>query len=279
MTGKLCAFLILLLVGALTPRQASSALGELTITPWRVAFQDRDRSSSIELLNESDSPHTYRMGWTLLKALPNGRYDQVFYNKDKDKDPHSVANMVIVSPRQVMIEPHGEQIIRLSLRRPSDLPPGEYRAHLMFIKLADPTPPQDPKAKTVSMSLNVNVGFSIPVIVRQGEDKDLKVSIQSPKLRAAGNGSMLDLEIHRDAGKFSTYGSIYAYWKSPKGDESKVGELHNVALYPEVQTRKISMPLLRNANIVGGTLRVVYEGAQESEDTTWAEKTFPVGGK
>jgi P pilus assembly chaperone PapD len=268
---------MLLLVGLLTPRPAS-ALGDLTITPWRIAFQARDHSAGIELINGSDSPHTYRVGWTLLKALPDGRYEQVFYNKDKDKDPHSVANMVIVSPRQVMIEPHGEQIIRLSLRRPADLPPGEYRAHMTFIKMADHVPiKQDPKAKGVSMSLNVNVGFSIPIIVRQGDDKDLKVSLQSPKLRAVDNGSMLDVEVHRDAGKFSTYGSINAYWKPPKGDEVKVGDLSNVALYPEVQTRKISVPLLRKANLTAGTVRVVYEGKDEYDGTKFDEKTFPIG--
>jgi hypothetical protein len=161
------------------------------------------------------------------------------------------------------------------------LPPGEYRAHLTFIRMADnkPPPPQDPNAKTMSMQLNVNLGFSIPVIVRQGEDKALKVALMNPKMELEGTGSVLKVDITRTAGTFSTYGEIHAYWKSPKGDEKEIGKMNNVALYPELKTRNIIIPITTKDNIAGGTIRMVYTGKYESEGVTWDEKTFPVGGK
>ena len=232
------------------------------------------------MLNTSDQQNIYRMGWMLTKATADGKYEESFYHPEQDKDPYSVPKMVISSPRQVTIEPHGEQVVRLSLRRPADLPPGEYRAHITFIKVADTRPEaQDPNAKTVSMQLNVNYGFSIPVIVRQGEDKDLKVSIHSPKLVPVKGGTIMRLDLHRDGGKFSSYGEIDVYWKPPHGEEKKIGYMANITVFPEVQTRKIIVPLLKNLDIKGGTIRVAYVGKLEAEGTTWAENTFPVGEK
>jgi P pilus assembly chaperone PapD len=128
-----------------------TARADLTITPWRVVFGPRDRSAVVDLLNITDHTNTYRMGWMIMKATANGHYELVPATKESDKDPHSVENMIIFSPRQVTIEPHGEQTLRLSLRRPADLPPGEYRAHLSMTRLAKhETPKQDPNAKTVT---------------------------------------------------------------------------------------------------------------------------------
>jgi P pilus assembly chaperone PapD len=149
MTKRIFAFFVLFVMCLLIPQQVS-AMGDLTITPWRIVFGPRDRSASVQLLNTSDAPKTYRMGWMILKATKDGRYIPVPYDKDKNKenDPHGVQNMVIFSPRQVTIEPNGLQVIRLSLRRPADLPPGEYHAHMSMTRLAKTEMPvQDPTPK------------------------------------------------------------------------------------------------------------------------------------
>lgn len=277
MTRRLFAFLTLLLAVVLIPLQEARA--DLTITPTRVVFLPRGRSASVELLNITNHPNSYRIGWQLLRVNAEGKYERV---PENDKDPYTVPKMVIFSPRQVTIEPHGEQLIRLSLRRPADLPPGEYRAHLTLTKLArnDAAPVQDPNAKSMALELKVNLSFSIPVIVRQGEDKTLKVSLQSPQLKTVGKDTVLNVDIHRDAGKFSTYGSVKVSWKPAGGKEEKeIGQLNGVALYPEMQNRQVSVPVTTKENITGGTIHVAYIGQLESEGTTWAENTFPVGGK
>ena len=279
MARKIYAFLTLLLMGLLIPVQ--EAWADLTITPIRVVFGPRDRSASVELLNLTDNTNTYRFGWLLLKATPQGRYEQVPASKVSDNDPYGVQNMIIFTPRQVTIEPHGHQIVRLSLRRPSDLPPGEYRAHLSMTRLANQETflPHDPNAKSLDLALNANLGFSIPIIVRQGEDKDLKISLSNPRLEARGKYTALKVDINRVAGKFSSYGTVNVFWKPPKGDEKQIGTLANVALYPELKTRPMDIPLTTTDTIKGGKIRVVYIGKLEADGITWDEKTFPVGAK
>lgn len=258
---------------------ATEARADLTITPKRVVFSARSRSAEVILLNVTNHPNTYRFGWEIMKATPDGKYKISPYKTDTDKDPHSVPKMVFYSPRQVTIEPHGHQTIRLSLRRPADLPPGEYRAHLLMTRLAHQAPPQkaDPNAKELTMALDVNLSFSIPVIVRQGEDKTLKVSLSNPKLKLAGKGAVLDLNINREAGTFSSYGDINVYWQPPDSKEMLVGSLNNVALYPEVKTRQVSVAIVSKQNLTAGNIRVAYVGRLEASGTTWAERVFPIG--
>lgn len=270
---------MVLFAGLLFRSQPSFAMGNLTITPWRIVFGARDRSASVTLLNTSDRPATYRIGWLLTKATADGKYDLSPYNPKKDKNPFSVPNMIIYSPRQVTIEPHGYQLIRMELRRPSNLPFGEYRAHMTFIQLAHQSAPsRDPHAKDVSMKLSVNFGFSIPVIVRQGVDNNLKIELMNPRLVARGKYSALEVDITRVAGTFSSYGTVNVYWTPPGSKEKKVGELTNVALYPELKTRHIYVPLIfTHRRIVGGQIRVAYVGKLDAAGKVWDQKVFNVG--
>jgi fimbrial chaperone protein len=276
---RLKNFLTLFVVLAAGLLAARPARADLTITPWRVVFQDRDRSATVELVNQTNRTNIYRLTWIQLKMNEHGRYEPSPIPKD-DKNPHDVNNMVIFTPRQVTIEPHGQQTIRLSLRRPADLPFGEYRAHMALIRLAKQGPErQDPNAKSISMELNVNLGFSIPVIVRSGEDKALKVALDSPQLAMSEEKTNkhpeLRVNIDRVAGTFSTYGTIEAYWQAPGAKEEKIGSMDNVALYPEMNKRLIAVPLRENPT--SGKMRVVYKGKYESDDKIWDEKVFPIG--
>lgn len=265
----------LLLLTLLVPFGPASA--DLAITPIRVVFEGRDRSANISLLNVTNKTNTYRMRWLEMKMDENGRY--VMTAAD-EKNPYSVSNMIIFTPRQVTIQPKAYQTIRLSVRRPADLPPGEYRGHLSFTRLAANGPdPADKNPKGKSLALNVNLSFSIPVIIRSGEDKALKVSINNPKLTMAGTAEKptpaLNLDLKRDSGKFSSYGSIKVFWQPPDGAEQQIGLQNNIALYPEVQQRHISVDL--SANPTGGKIRVQYIGKYESEGKIWDEKIFPLG--
>ena len=252
------------------------ARADLSITPVRIVFSGRDRSATVELLNLTKRTNTYRLKWMDMKMLKSGHYALL---PAHDKDPDSVSNMVIFSPRQVTIAPNGHQTIRLSLRRPANLPPGEYRSHLTMVRLARQGPEAPQKnTKDVSMEINVNLGFSIPVIVRSGNDQNLKVSLVSPSLSLSKTNPprpQLGIDIRRDSGNFSTYGTMEVYWTPPHGNEHEIGSITNIALYPETPSRHINVILRENPR--AGILRVVYEGKYESDGKTWAEKSFPIG--
>lgn len=275
MTRKLLlrTFLALtIILGSIWPGVARA---DLTITPVRIVFEGRDRSATVELINTTKNTNTYRLKWMDMKMGPSGRYE--LFAAD-DSDPHSVSKMVIFSPRQVTIEPNGHQTIRLSLRRSADLPFGEYRSHLAMVRLAKQGPERpNPKSKGVEMDIRINLGFSIPVIVRSGEDKDLKISLINPKLEMTTDtppAPRLKIEVHRDAGKFSTNGNLVVYWTPAKGSEKIIGKMANVALYPELATRPFNI-LLKEAPD-SGTLRIVYEGKFETDGKILAEKAFPI---
>jgi hypothetical protein len=262
------AFALLLLL------PVSAARADLTITPIRVVFEGRTRSATVDLLNITGTTNSYRLSWMDMKMGSGGRF--VLMPIDEN-DKHSVGKMVIFTPRQVTIAPHGHQVVRLSLRKPADLPPGEYRSNLVMTRLAKFGPDED--SKSIAPSLKVNLGFSIPVIVRSGEDKDLKVSLTAPSLHMSKNkkhpGPELGITIHRDAGHFSSYGTLKVYWQNEQGREQQIGEMSNVALYPETESRTMDIALSQNPT--SGMLKVVYEGKYESEGKTWAEKSFPIG--
>lgn len=270
--------LLIAMTATMVGLPVAESRADLMISPIRVVFGPRDRSATVQVLNTTKKTHTYRMNWLLMKMDENGKYRLV--SAANDKDPYGVPNMVVFSPRQVTIQPQAYQLIRLSLRRPADLPPGEYKAHMAFTRLAEFGPERpDPDQKGVNMEVKVNVSFSIPVIVRNGEDKDLKISLSSPKLGLGGDIAkqypVLNIDINRDAGSFSSYGTVKVMWQQGQEKEKQIGILNNVALYSEIKQRHISIPL--TSNPTGGTLKVVYSGKYESEGTIWAQKSFPIG--
>jgi P pilus assembly chaperone PapD len=264
---------------------AAPAKADLMIAPLRVVFKNRDRSAIVSIINTSVHVNTYRVGWEVMRAGADGKYVRV---KTDDKDPFSFNKMVIFSPRQVVINPGEHQVVRLSLRRPADLPPGEYRAHLMFTRLPPDKSRKNArdegrtgiKKKGAGTTLDINLGFSIPVIVRNGSD-DTHVELSQPKFEMVTSGKkiepVLSLSLDRVSGVFSTYGSVRVFWKQPGKEERRVGILNNVALYPEMKHRDLKVSLME-LGIKGGTIRVVYEGKYESQGVIWDEKTFPVGG-
>lgn len=263
---------LLALLFVMMPEKPARA--DLSITPTRIVFQGRGRSATVMLLNQTDNLNTYRIGWLEMKADESGKYALIPAAGD---NPHSVAKMVVSSPRQVTIEPGAYQTIRLSLRRPADLPPGEYRAHMSMIRMAKETPAeQDPNMKGQAFSLNVNLGFSIPVIVRIGDDPDLKVEIASPQINP-GKGKIaafLGIDIKRLSGKFSTYGTVKVFLQQPGHPEKLIGSLNNTAVYPELQQRHIDIPLDESPE--SGNLHIVYVGKYESEGKIWDDKVFPI---
>jgi P pilus assembly chaperone PapD len=254
---------------------ASLATASLLVAPIRVVFNDRTRSATVLILNTDTKVHTYRMGWKLLRATEDGKYVDV---QNDESSPYSVPKMVIFSPRQVTIEPDGRQNIRLSLRRPPDLPAGEYRAHLVMEELPEDNN-KDKKEKGVTFALNVAFGLSIPVIVRQGEAvlPSLKVdnlSIQNPTDKDQDKRQKIIFDILRDGGNRSTYGRLDIYLDNG-GKLERIGARNNIALFNEINKRSFAIEVSKPLP-AGAAIKIVYEGVEEYAGKTLAERTFRV---
>lgn len=262
------------LLGAMAlPLKAS--FSDMSIFPVRPVFKEKDRSRHINVINRDSKPAQFEMEWYYQRQTPDGVYENAPASLTM---PYDVASMVRYSPRRVNLEPGGIQLIRLSLRRPPDLPDGEYRAYLKLRRTSAPTASSiSKKPSKIKAQLNVAVNYAMPVIIRQGKN-DASASIQGVKLLpadlAAKKPPMLDVDISR-VGKFSTLGRVNVFWTPVGGQEKQIGTLGNFNIFPEIGSRTAHIALTEQ-NVSGGALRVIYVGEEEDEGKTFDEKNFPL---
>lgn len=266
----------LLVAGALYAFVPSTGNAGLTISPLRVIFDGRQRAGEVMLLNLSQEENTYRMGWIYNRMDETGHYKRIESTLTPGYD---IADMIAFSPRQVTIPPSGRQKIRLSLRRPPDLPDGEYRAHMIFQKLPkDGDPSIGAPTKGMRLTMNVVLGFSIPVIVRQGE-YDAQITMSDPRFIPASVGGedyhQLEVVLNR-TGKHSTLGRVIVTWDQATNPGKRIGLLNNVSIFPEMEKRIVKIKL-NEKSISSGNLTVSYVGDGPQRGTIFSEMTIPVG--
>lgn len=253
---------------------AAHVAADMMIMPVRVFFKDGERMKSLTVLNKGAEQAVFRLSMQHKKQLPDGGYLNLGEPLMPGVDP---STWLVYSPRQVSLEPQGKQGIRLSLRRPADLPDGEYRVHLALDRTARDVISRDasPKDK-VDTRMSIAVGFAIPVVIRKGRNDAVATikgfEVIAPNLKEKDQRARLMVDINR-TGKFGTVGEVNVFWTPPGGgDEVMVGQQKGVIIYPEVSDRKIRVFL--NQMVQGGKLRVVYSGLEVDRGTTFDEKTF-----
>lgn len=251
------------------------AQANLMILPIRVVFKDRDRMQGITLVNSGNTEATYKLSFYYQKQIETGGYTK----HDGPLSPEcDMEKMLNYSPRQVSLPPGGKQTIRLSLRKPADQPNGECRIHMKMQREAEPER-KAPATKTeegkIVTQMSINVGFSIPVIMRQGKSDANATLSDITATRAAGTVKQdsVSLKINR-TGKFSTMGNVRLLWTANgKNEEKEVGRLNDVNVYPESPHRLVNVALRENG-LSGGKLRVVYEGVDADKGRTFDEQTI-----
>jgi P pilus assembly chaperone PapD len=256
---------------------AGAATASLMVAPIRVVFGDRTRSASVLILNTDKKPHTYRMGWKITKMKTDGSYEDL---PDDANNPFSVSKMVVVSPKQITIQPDGRQNIRLSVRKPANLPPGEYRGHLVLETVPEnemrETQNENNSQKGISFGFRVAFGLSIPVIIRhQSTDfPDLKIdNIRFiPNDNPNTSGPRLAFDLLRKGGELSPYGRIDVYLDSAEGSP-RIGQKNNVAIFKDISKREMWIDLTRDVP-PGSKIRIVYLGGEEYSGQNLATKYF-----
>ncbi len=279
MIKKLYRLLIITIIITASNILSHTSYAELTITPLKIIFDEKDRSKEVHLINTSNTTNTYRISWMYYKANETGApYSELDEPLDKEHNP---ADMIRFSPRQVTIPPNGRQKIRLSLRRPADLPDGEYRAHMRFQKLINQDEfnriANEPNERGAKLAVMVNLGFSIPIVVRQGK-YDSSASItdvhfmkeRNPKT----NKPRISVTLTRQ-GIHSPNGHVVIFWEKPDGTEKQIGILNNVSIYTEIKKRTIEIDINEEA-INDGKIRVSYEGDLDQKGRTYDEIIIPV---
>lgn len=215
---------------------ATAAGAEVMIDPRRVEFSPRDRSAELRLFNTGTERQTFRLNWIQFRMLPSGELVEA----KPGEAVHASADMVRFAPRQVTLDPGERQTVRLSLRRPADLAPGEYVTHLNLATDQGVSQSVDQQGKGSTVELFINYGHSVPVVVRHGA-ATAEVSITGARTVSQDGQPHMAVDLTRK-GNSGVHGSLLV-----RQGRDVIGQLNGIALYREIERRQVLVPLSRQA--------------------------------
>lgn len=252
--------------------QVQSAYADLLITPTRVFFGDRDRYAEVTLVNTGKAPKTYEMSWHFFRMKENGA---AYTPVEGSITEFDLSKHIIFTPKRVTLQPNAKQKIKLALRRPAEpITPGDYHIHLGFASLPDPVVQNNDNNGRPRAMVNINVGYTIPVVLRVGpENVTSKIGrINIERNKNSGN-LKVNVPVYREGGPYSVLGHLFVYHVQG-GREEVIGEVSNAHIFPEVNNRTFEVSLTKE--VTSGSLRVVMMHYDLEKQRIYAEETFPL---
>jgi P pilus assembly chaperone PapD len=253
---------------ALCSSPVLAGTGDLLVAPTRIVF-DGARGTEVILNNIGDAPATYRVSLELRRMNKEGMLDDVAVGAANDIETKTIA-MISYAPRRIVLVPNQPQAIRIGLRAPQGLPDGEYRAHMLFraIPAAKPVTAPSAPASGLSIALTPIYGVTIPVIIRQGALKAVAGMSDARLERTSAGGGSLVFKLTR-TGTRSTFGRIKVF---KQGQGKPLFEANGIAVYPEVNERKVSFELPPELiTALTGPVTIQYVEDPENGGKTLAE--------
>lgn len=256
---------------------SGAARADLTITPTRIVFGERDRFATITLVNTGDKTRTYEMGWDFLKMQEK---EPVYVTMDGPFTEFDMSQYVVFSPKRVTLAPGAKQKVRLAVKRPPVVPEGDFHIHLRFsakphtASPADAIDPSGAKRKS-GASVDINVGYSIPVILRTGQENVKATVEQISMTRIPETGRLkVSVPVRREGGPYSILGHLFLYHIGADGKEERVGEISNAHIFAEANRRVFEVPLVKD--ITGGSLKVLMKSFDPKSEFVYAQQIFPL---
>ena len=253
-------------MGAFAPAHAA---GDLLVAPTRIVL-DGARGTEVILSNTGSEVATYRISLELRRMNAIGRLDDI--DQANANDTEKVALETIrFAPKRVTLQPDQPQSIRIGMQdlATGPLPDGEYRAHLLF--RAIPKAADAAQAVTASGGVSIQLtpiyGVAIPVIIRKGK-LSATAALANAVIGRDADGPALQFDLSRKGTK-SVFGEIYV---TQAGNPEPVVVVKGIAIYPEVETRKVSIAI--NPEIAAklkGPVKISYREALEAGGGTIAE--------
>lgn len=231
-----CLFSATALFATVSP---ANAAGDLLVAPTRVIL-DGSRGTEVVLNNIGSEPATYRISLEIKRMTAEGGLDEIDEASVTPAE-RAALDMIVFSPRRVTLPPNQPQVIRVGVRVPDGLAPGEYRAHMLFRAVPDTVPaaapdPTKPAATGVSIALTPIYGITIPIIVRVG-DLGATAKIGNAWVGETKDGPAFEFDLAR-TGDRSVYGDIEV---TRPGVAEPLLLARGIAVYPEVGVRKVSL--------------------------------------
>lgn len=262
-----------------SPPPNAATSGDVNLTPRRIVFGPRDRGvKEITVFNRTAGTATYTITLTDQVMMPDGAIVAASEAPATEKERlKSALSFIRYSPRQMTLGPHESQTVRLQARPPAGEPPTEYRTHFSVTA----TPPADTgvdiaaaASGTTSNMLDVRItpiyGIMIPIFVRTG-DLSAQVSISNVHMVETQGRRAIGFAIDR-SGARSVYGAVDIYLERP-GSSKKIGGIHGLGVYGEIDQRRVVIPLDTDAPAVGpgSRVKIVYTDDELNPGTILAQ--------
>ena len=278
-TGSYSFMALLFLFASLV---CTLARAQLMINPTRVVFDKNQRAAQIDVVNSGTTVNTYRVNIVNRRMTESGEFLPI---TEPGAGDQFAGPMLVYSPRQIVLQPGAQQLVRIAVRKPADLAPGEYRSHISFEQVADPSLANTiesqavPGKNEVAVTLTPLIGLSIPVIIRQGQT-DASVSISNivlEKPKSAAEPALVGFELNR-VGNRSIYGDIAVTFKTAAGTEQVVARAGGVAVYVPNSIRRVRLTLQTPGGVLpkGGSLAVTFKERVEDGGKLLAENLVQI---
>lgn len=242
----------------------------LQVAPTRVVFDNRRRTTTVSITNTGGAQGHYRLSLMRLEMDDNGGCTE--QPLERGSAHAELQDMLLFAPREVTLNPLESQTVRIQVRKPENLAPGEYRSHLLFRAVP---PAEAPSTATGEMRVQLRpvFGVSIPLIVRHG---DLTGAAKLAGLELvpvksgdpAGAKPSLRVRIDR-SGNASVFGNLTVTFVPAAGGKlTVVGIVNGLAVYTPnaYRTVEISLNVPPGMELRHGSLRVRYGKSETAAD-------------
>ncbi len=246
---------------ALAAASPAAAQGDLLVAPTRVVLSGGGNAEVI-LSNIGDKPATYRIALELRRMTTEGAFDEVVEAEANPVEQASLG-MVRYAPRRITLAPNQPQSVRISARPGAELADGEYRVHMSFRAIPEPTAVEaEPASSSEGFQIRLTpiYGITIPVIVRKGQ-LEVTAGIANPKVVRETDGTFLSLDLTRQGAR-SVFGEVVV---SARGVKDPLFVARGIAVYPEIGKRTLMLPLSgEQVGKLNGPVRIEYREMPEN---------------
>jgi len=246
----------------------------LIVYPTRVFLSDEKKVANLSLRHIGPTPETYRGSLIFFRMNEEGALSLA---NDPKPEERPALKYIRFTPRATTLTPKKEQVLRVMVAAPRNIPDGDYRAHLHLVP--DPAAETEDESKTsgrkLSMELKARMAVAIPVVYRKG-NPTVEVGLQSVKLVSRKDKSAYAVIRLTAKGNAIPYGDLVALFRAPGQLEFKqIGLSKGVSFYTPAVWESIDLTS-KGHPLNKGTLRLEFRESDTEEPKVLAFKEMAV---
>ena len=254
-------FVFLLASFGADPARAS----EIALSPLRQVVTAEAPRATFRLSNPTDRILDVRIGWIDLAATPEGYAPATA----RQRSQWSATPFLTLRPASLRLEPGRSAEVEVALKPGTTPPAGERRSHVLIeIDAA-----RSPLRRIGGLEVDIGLAVSAPVILRGRGSAS--ATIGDTRFERTPDGLLEVISSVQPTGEHSAYGKLVADFTPRDGAPITLGEVRNVAGYPDARRRR-AVIRLEQPKLPAGALTLRYVGEAEFEGRVFAARTFAV---